>query len=253
MYEIRPIIFVVGMLAAGGSHGDSFVSMFNGSNLCTGPTCADTCDGDPSGRAIFGSGAITSYRFQLAGFDALRVDGTFNVSARQSSSSRVVVHADDNLRDHLDVRVEQGVLILGLKPGSYCNISLEAQILLPQLLEVTANGSSHVRFAGFSNKRISLHASGVSRISGRDGRADSVRITGVGSATVDLLRSRIREGELAVDGASEVALTLDEDGGKLRGRITGVSMLDYCGRLLNDELTVEGVSSIRRRNDCHVD
>ena len=64
------------------------------------------------GDGIEGSGVVVTESFDLGGFDEIRVSSAFEVDVEVGPEVSVVVRADDNLIEHLEVEVDDDRLRL---------------------------------------------------------------------------------------------------------------------------------------------
>ena len=138
-----------------------------------------------------GSGAITEEAQQLPDFDSIEVGGIYEVSivVDPNSDSSVSIVTDDNLHDNLDIRVEGTVLKLAIDAGLEPSNRLLAEVVVPSLDYVTADGVAHIAIAGDTtagNFAVQLTSSGASTIdsSGYQASAASVEASGVSTLTV---------------------------------------------------------------------
>src|SRR5215216_5572502 len=64
---------------------------------------------------IEGSGNVVTKEITVQSFDALSVNGVFNVSLAQGSKEQVKIEADDNLQELFEVKNEGSVLKISTK------------------------------------------------------------------------------------------------------------------------------------------
>jgi len=82
---------------------------------------------------ITGSGNVVTQEEPITGFDKVDISYSFEANISQGESFSVVIRADDNLVEHLQV-VKQGITLkIGLKPNSpdIRSGTLQAEITMP--------------------------------------------------------------------------------------------------------------------------
>jgi hypothetical protein len=99
------------------------------------------------GPTINGSGTVVNDARALPPFSGLVVSGPVDVRLIAGATERAVVHADDNIAPLIETRVEDGKLIVGVKPGTSfrTRTSLYAEVTFRELSSVLIKGSGDVR------------------------------------------------------------------------------------------------------------
>jgi hypothetical protein len=99
------------------------------------------------GPTIDGSGTVVNDARTLPPFTGLVVTGPVDVRLTAGSAERAVVHADDNIAPLIETRVEDGKLIVGVKPDTSfrTRTSLYAEVTFRELSSVLIKGSGDVR------------------------------------------------------------------------------------------------------------
>jgi hypothetical protein len=224
------------------------VGGLNCSTTCIGISCTNTCtDGS---EAITGSGKIVTRRFDFREFDSVSVGEVFKVDISQGKEYLVEVSVDDNLVEYVKVEKNGDELSIGIKDGIYNKISLSARIVIPKLASLKTRGTAKASFHGFEQDRMTLRASGVSRIQGDHSQIAKAMLHGDGNIAIDLTEVQISQGKLAIAGVSKVHLNFGAAEGALSGGIEGVTTVAYCGRLQSNQVSVSGVSQITRLGTC---
>ena len=112
--------------------------------------------------SVTGSGNVVTQEEAITGFDRLDVSQGFQVAVSQGDSFSVVIRVDDNLVERLNVVKEGSTLKIGLdQVRSYENVTLQAEVTLPELVGLDLSGGSRVTASG-SGKDIAINASGGS-------------------------------------------------------------------------------------------
>jgi hypothetical protein len=158
---------------------------------------------------ITGSGNVVTQEEPITGFDKVDISYSFDVNLSQGDSFSVVIRADDNLVEHLQVVKQGSTLVIGLKPNSpdLRSATLQAEVTMPELTGLDMSGSSHATITGFkSAQALSVDASGSSHLQG-DIEADTVRFNLGGSSEVILTGSAQNLIMEEASGSSVVDLT----------------------------------------------
>jgi hypothetical protein len=144
----------------------------------------DVFDGSSGSNGVEGSGNASSEWRDVAAFNGVELAGSNNVIVRVRGKQGVVVHADDNLLDHVTTDVQAGTLVIDEISGSLKTKSpMYVEVTAPALDSLTLSGSgivsvTHVDATRFS---VNLPGSGVVRASGTATRLD-VTLGGSGDA-----------------------------------------------------------------------
>lgn len=157
---------------------------------------------------LVGSGNFVTQVLAFEDFDAIEASYTFKVDIRQGREFEVVVRADDNLVDYLDVRQDGRTLKLQLNPEYNYDIQgakLEVEITMPILARLELSGASSATVTGFEMERVlSLRLSGASSVVG-ELAVDEARFELSGASSVRLAGSA-RSLDLDASGSSRVNL-----------------------------------------------
>lgn len=214
-------------------------------------------------RGITGSGNLVTETYDFDNFTAVRAGSAFQVTIAQGDTYSVQVTADDNVMDKLIVESRGGALILEMRQPSVFlgNVTLRAEITMPELEEVRFSGATHGSMTGFTTDGAFLaEASGASTIEG-DIESDSLRVD-ISGASNALLTGATRELEVHASGASKANLSgltaenarAEASGasrvevnvsGELRAIASGASTVEYSGNPANVREDESGASTIR--------
>lgn len=150
---------------------------------------------------ISGSGRIVTKPVHLSLFSRIQVSNVFDVNISFGDQQKVTLRVDDNLVDHIDVGVSNGMLHLGLKSRTSINgATLHADVITRSLSRVQASGASKIHFAGVCiGDRLEVMLSGASHLDGPvnvgEGRAE---LSGASNATLSGTAGRL---EIQASGA----------------------------------------------------
>ncbi|UCH60990.1 MAG: DUF2807 domain-containing protein [Anaerolineales bacterium] len=197
---------------------------------------------------VTGSGNVISETRQVSNFDRITLSGSGKVIVTQGGSESLSIDTDDNLLKHLDVKVENGTLKLGFKPGvnimSYTQLvfyvgvddlaslaisgsgDFESDRLETDRLEATVSGSGDIQIADLSANELSVTISGSGEIDlAGEVNAQDVNISGSGKYLAGDVCSPLVE--VSVSGSGEATICATE---RLDSRISGSGSVNYYGR-----------------------
>ena len=120
-----------------------------------------------NGSGIKCKGPIVEKSLELKDFTSIVVNGTGDIDLTQADTFSVVVTANEEVFDHIDYRVEDGVLILGTKDNKMLRAEkFEIAISLPVLELITVNGAADVNMKGAyaSDKDLTVQVNGAGDI-----------------------------------------------------------------------------------------
>jgi len=198
------------------------------------------CSLDPN--AIQGSGNIITSDYDIDDFNNIKSSNNFEVSIEQADTYKVEIYCDDNILEYLDVKKQNGTLVIGLEElHNYQNITLEAKVSVPDLERIEGTGSSEINLENglVLEHDFELILSGASSLKGNFQTQDmKVRLSGAskasGTFTVDDLI-------LSLVGASDVSFK--GSGSDLKCNLAGSSDAELFGLAVNNaHVILEGAS-----------
>ncbi|MCU0403126.1 MAG: DUF2807 domain-containing protein [Chitinophagaceae bacterium] len=203
---------------------------------------------------------------QAGKFEAISINGAFEVILTQADEQAVVVSASNEmLRDMIETDVRDATLFVGLKKsnfdwrggrkfrvyisvpvlkrieiGGYSKFSIENGLKADNL-DITISGSSD--FSGnISSKALKLHSSGSSdfRLSGK-----SERLSVVVSGTSDVRGYDLQVDycEINASGNSMIEITLEKE---MTVNVSGGSKVYYKGKGMVKEFNASGKASLHK-------
>ena len=237
-------------------------AIFLASMACTAPFGFTFGNGGPLTR---GSGNEVTITPGTSGFDSLDIGHTFEVDIIQSETYNLVITVDDNIEQYLVIDEREGTLVLGLEDNrSYTNVTLRAQISMPELRALELSGASEAEFSRFeSSDPFDLRVSGASEAMGDIEAGDvTIKVSGAsevhlhgegqdlllevsGASHVDLEEFTVQDAALAISGASEVIVNVNGD---LNVSASGASDGTYVGSPRLGDIETSGASSINIAN-----
>ncbi len=227
-------------------------------------TSAFSCHFSISGRGVDGSGDIISITKDYTDFHSVRASHSFNVSIKYSNDYSVRLEIDKNIEKYLIAEVEDGVLMLGLESGhSYGDITLEAEITMPDIKSLGLSGASRCRITDFNfDHKFRGRLSGSSRISAEmntgdldlslsgsskvvfTGNAKDLKLGGSGSSRFDLKDTEAVSADISLSGASKADVFLD---GELNASLSGASKVNVYGDAVLGRIRTSGSSEVEKR------
>ncbi len=196
-------------------------------------------------EVIQGSGTSVTLDLPLADFSGIDASCVYDVQAVRADAFDVTIEVDDNLAEFLDVRVEDGALVLDVQPGAFEFTQLRASVSLPQLDDFDVSGAADLTVNGFvsdqplvartsaaaiaagsivaGNTRVL--AAGNSRVT-LAGSGDDLQLEASGSAGVDLRDYPVQDLTADVSGASQSIVLVE---GRLDAVASGFARLRFLG------------------------
>jgi hypothetical protein len=209
--------------------------------------------------AITGSGTLVTKDIPVAEFQKIDAGGAFTLDVTQGDKPSLTVTADDNLWDHLNAEVRDGVLHLDTKPGSYRNAHFRAKIVTTKLDALTLSGASRAALHGIDQKSapLGISLSGASDVEGDvragdltlglsgashatlTGSADALHIDASGASHASLEKLTGNTAQANLSGASDVTVNASKN---LDYDLSGASHLSYAGSPTIDRAQTSGAS-----------
>ena len=219
----------------------------------------------PFGQVV-GSGELVTEEKDFADFTIVEVGWGFEVEIDQADSCSINITADDNMLDHIEVSSPGNKLTIGLKWGySYQDVTLRAEITMPDLYELEFSGGTQGTIEGFTSSdefvvglsggssligdfttsedaRFTL--SGGSRLIELDGEARDLRISGSGGSQLELSDFQVVNADVSLSGGSRATINLD---GRLDADLSGGSNLLYIGDPTMGNIQTSGGSTVEKK------
>ena len=209
---------------------------------CCGPTCGwlEGIRGVRISR-LRGSGALVTAEMSFRDFSKLDVSHAFEVHLVQSRSYRVVITADDNVMDEVEVSQSGGTLRLGLKRTalSFENVTLRAEVSMPTLEGLQLSGASSLR-GEVDTDDVRFELSGASHVT-LEGRGGDLTLDASGASRADLGDFVVEDADLQVSGASQATVNAT---GRLDVDASGASQVTYLGNPSLGRIDTSGASSV---------
>jgi hypothetical protein len=97
-------------------------------------------------NSITGSGHVTTEKRTVTGdFKNVEISNALDLVVEQSDKTEIIVEADDNLQKEITTNVENGVLVISCKKGSFNNItSKKITVKMPNIEGLEASSASTI-------------------------------------------------------------------------------------------------------------
>lgn len=191
---------------------------------------------------IVGSGTLDTENKAFTDFTIVEAGWGFGLEINQSDSYSINITADDNMFDYIEVSQTGDTLTIGLKWGySYQDVTLRAEITMPDLYELKFSGGTHGTAEGFTSSHdFALSLSGGSTIS-LEGAASDLTISASGGSQLLLSDFHVNDATVNLSGGSSATINLD---GRLDGDLSGGSHLKYVGNPIEVDVNTSGGSTV---------
>ena len=242
----------------------AFLFFFAFSTACSPDvaTSVPVANGSSTNLGVTGSGTLVTRDFAVSDFSEVEVGNAFKVDITRGDSFTVMVTADDNVIDMVDVTKSGQTLRIGLKSGSYNHATYRGSVGMPDLRRLQMADASVGTLTGFTPRRLDLGLSGASQVTGRleggqinmaareastvtlGGSADDVALTASGASRANLgdlsagtTRASLREASTATVNVKD----------KLDADLRSASNLYYIGNPSLGSVSAVEESSLRHR------
>ncbi|MHA2407299.1 MAG: GIN domain-containing protein [Candidatus Ranarchaeia archaeon] len=201
----------------------------------------------PFGEVVGSGNLVTNEEF-ISDFTSVDAASGFEVAISQSNSYSILVEADDNVMEYIEVRKSGDTLVIGVKWGySFSSVTLNVEITMPELhslelsggtrgilgefnsnnqFSVDLSGGSTLRGEFVTSEDVELDLSGGSVSTGLVGEANDLTIDASSGSVLDLSNFTVHNVNVELSGGSISTINLD---GRLDADLSGGSQLWYIG------------------------
>lgn len=216
----------------------------------------------PFGQVV-GSENLVTHEEDLDDFIIVEVGGGFEVEIQRTDSYSVYITTDDNVLDFVEVSKASNKLTISLRWGvNYQNVTLRANITMPDLHELSFSGGTQGSIEGFSSShefKLELSGgcalqgdytttetciysvSGGSQVTSLNGAAKELQISASGGSSLNLLDFSVHNATINLSGGSKAKVHLD---GQLDADVSGGSNIRYTGDLTLGNIVTSGGSTV---------
>jgi len=203
--------------------------------------------------------------YTFTDFTTINVSSAFKVNVTQSSQYSIIITANEELLDQIEVNKAENTLTIAVKPGAiFTNFNSQAQITMPKLESVVFSGATHGTAEGLNSQdSITIKLSGASSldvksfqagnvttdISGASsftatGTANDLVCTVSGASTLNLLNLEVNNANMNLSGASHATINVS---GRLDADVSSASSLEYTGSPTLGTINSSGASTISEK------
>lgn len=194
--------------------------------VCFSTSCEDN-------NRIVGSANITTQNRDLIDFTQIDASSVIDVTVTQGAEFSVVVRANDNIIDQVITNQRGSVLELDLQGANFRNVTVEVDVIMPDLTGLTLDAAGDGEIRGFANlSDLRLEVTGAGDLEVFSSEVDVLEAIVSGAGDVDAFGLSAGEAIMKVTGAGDVELTVTD---RLAGDVSGAGNLRYRG---NPELAI---------------
>jgi len=174
---------------------------------------------------IVGSGKVVTNSYALTDFTAIDASSAMDVTVTIGGDYSVSVSCDDNIMQHMTVKVVNGSLHLGdLDVWQVWPSKMTATVTMPAFDAAVVSGASRLSVSGFSVSAFSANVSGASTLNISDSSATDFSAIVSGDSKIALKALACDSMNIDVSGASTVTAESDSIGGSsLVANVSGAS------------------------------
>ncbi len=214
-----------------------------------------------TGNHTVGNGNVITEKRKIPDFLKVKSSGSIDIDIRPSDSYSVEVQNDENLLEYVVTEVNNGVLEVKYKSGSYSNDHAKVIISAPSLNEISSSGSADITIQGtlLNSDEISFHLSGSGDVEGSvdapsikafssgsgdiklSGKTKNLlcEIRGSGDVKCESLKSE--SADVSVMGSADVHVFASV---RLKVTVSGSGDVYYSGKPQNPEIKIRGSGEV---------
>jgi hypothetical protein len=194
---------------------------------------------------IVGSGKLISESRGLPAFSGIQVTGIANVVIKQDTLQSLRIEADDNIMDRITTGVNNGLLVVGLKEGSYNKVTISVYASMKTIDRLECVGTADFVTSGpIQTNGITCRVTGAGNIS-LSGTAtnQTIEVTGTGDIHNFGLVSTHCAATITGVGNLEVNVTQQLD-----AVVSGTGSIIYAGNPGVVNKSIVGIGSVRPKS-----
>jgi len=198
------------------------------------------------GKHIKGNGVKVEKSFDTAPFDAVRLNGSFDVVFTQGPQ-KVVLSADENLIDVFKVEVRDGALCLGIERGT--GFSTRNKVVFtvssPELNVVKVNGSGDFKVRKvLDSDALSLSINGSGDIEADKVECKNLTCNINGSGDIEVEALTAASADVKINGSGDVTLVCREVR-EVTATVNGSGDVDLYGNIVSVSSKVRGSGEVK--------
>ncbi len=194
---------------------------------------------------VVGSGNIITEEEQFTDFTEVDIGSGFTVEVSNSSSYDVIVMADDNVMEYVEVSKSGETLKVGVSWGiSFRSVTLKIRISMPEVKKIELSGGVQGKIEDFaSTNQLSIDLSGGSQLTG-EGSTGELIVDASGGSQLHFADYLAQDSDIELSGGSQATINLD---GTLNADLSGGSHLYYYGNPTLGEIETSSGSQITKK------
>ncbi|MFC1866108.1 head GIN domain-containing protein [Chloroflexota bacterium] len=218
---------------------------------------------------VEGSGNLVNEPFEFSDFTEVKVENGFEVELTQSSTFSVVVTADDNVLEHIEVSKSGDTLRIKPKGNrAFRSVTMKAKITMPDLYKIELSSGSKAEIIGFNSlHNLSVRLSDGSEMNSSIGQSfittgdvdfdlsdgSKVTLSGLASnlhvrssdgGSLDLEAFSVNNADVKLHNGSLATVNVE---GTLNADLSGYSDLIYIGQPTMGNIEVSSDSAINSK------
>ena len=166
------------------------------------------CSTGIPGITVTGSGNIISQTYDVSDFNRVTLAGIGDVYITQGETESLTVETDDNIFDHLDIRVQAGELILGYKLNAILvpSETILYHLTVKDINAITLGGSGNIYSEPLQSDdlKVTVAGSGNVEVKGLDGTSLSVNLPGSGKISIKQIA--VTSVDISINGSGDIEL-----------------------------------------------
>ncbi|MGE5313153.1 MAG: head GIN domain-containing protein [Acidobacteriota bacterium] len=186
--------------------------------------CSDSVSNPDT--SIHGSGRVITESRTLEACEGVTINSIGEVYLTQAETQSIRIEADDNIMNHVVSERQNGILVVGLKDGSYSNTTVRIYVSLKDIKFLSIEGAGNIEtVAPIAFPSLSCIINGAGNITLR-GQGDDISciLNGAGEFKAKLFTAR--NFSVILNGAGTCTATVSE---KLDAIVNGVGTVVYYG------------------------
>ena len=204
-----------------------------------------SCEDDEDNDGVFrGSPVLVTESRDLPSFHSVVASTSLEIEITAGQTQSVEITSNENLIDRVNTTVNAGVLTIEMEPGSYEFLSLEVQLVIPELILMENHGAGAIRINGFEEtEELTIRNSGAASFS-VTGSGQSLEVDLSGSGDVNAFDFAANDVIINLSGAGNIEVSAAEN---LSGFLSGAGNISYKGTPTVD-INISGAGRVVNAN-----
>jgi hypothetical protein len=192
------------------------------------------------GTALKGSGAYQSKNQTLPYYDAVIINGSFDVNYYRKKKSSAKISAYSNLLPFVKVSIKNNTLYLKMDKSYSTQKPIVVDIFSPILTSITVHGASNVRLNSIRADNFKIHLVGSGDIIA-NGKTNTLNVSVSGSGDVEIKKLISKNATVDLTGSADIEVTAQEN---LKVSISGSGDVTYYGNPQKINKNISGSGDI---------